>query len=102
MIIECLYSTDTDIGLFESPAKLNTQTGEVFDIKPSEGDDMENIDMVVRTYVEFTYKNKKIECDVEDTGEIYSIASSPEFIEIFAEKLENHLPVKKDTRKKKI
>lgn len=107
MIINCIYETNTDVGLFESEALLNTQTGEVFNIVESEGDDMENIDTIYSTEVIFKFKDIEYTATVdddEDTGG-YTIKDSNEFEIILAiqrhDNFDSNLQEKIDKKPKK-
>lgn len=105
MIVKCTYETNSDIGLFESYAKLNTQTGEVFDIEESKGDDQENIDEIYSKTITFNFEGIEYTAHTEENDDGYTIENTPEFKTILAiqrnQKIDDLLEEKVEKKSKK-
>jgi hypothetical protein len=65
MIINVTYLTDSDMGIFESNAKLDILTGKLVRIEAVDEEDAQFIDNVYRTYISFNYMNRHHSYDVE-------------------------------------
>lgn len=76
MILNCTYITNADVGLFESNAKLNTDTGEVFDIETCTDDDQEHIEHVYSEEVSLHFNGKDYSFIVHFDDTQYALQSA--------------------------
>lgn len=65
MILNVNYTTDSDMGIFESEAQLDLSTGKLIGIVTVCDENAEFIDQIYATYVSFVYKNQQYVYDVD-------------------------------------
>lgn len=106
MILDCIYSTNTDVGIFESAAKLNLETGEVFDIETSSDDGQDDIETVNSEEIYFTFEGKEYTFEVEFNDSEYILKNNQDLKVIqaiqSASDLEKVLPEKTVKKQNKI
>ena len=98
MILNCTYSTNSDVGIFESNAKLNLKTGKVFDIEICQDDDQEGMETVYSEDISFNFEGKEYTFEVEFKDSYYALKYEKDLKTIqsikLATKLEKVLPEK--------
>lgn len=97
MILNVEYMTNTDVGIFISSAKLETETGQLIEIDLVDDDQAEDIDMIYGKSICFSYNEEKFEYPVdyidEDSNEegIIDYKATAFFRMVESEKLKNEL-----------
>lgn len=90
--INILYATDADAGLFYSSAKLNCDTGDVFDIELNNEEDAESIEQIFRVSVIFKYKDNEYQYDVDPQEDyVYNYKDTEFYRLIQSEKMAKEL-----------
>lgn len=106
MILNCIYSTNTDVGIFESAAKLNLKTGEVFNIKSCSDDGQDEIETVHSEEIYFSFQGKEYTFEVEFNDSEYVLKDGQDLKVVqaiqSASELEKVLPEKKIKKQHKI
>lgn len=106
MILDCTYSTNTDVGIFESAAKLNLKTGEVFDIKTCSDDGQDDIETVHSEDIYFSFQGKEYTFEVEFNDSEYVLKDNQDLKVVqsiqSASELEKILPEKKVKKQSKL
>lgn len=111
MILNVEYMTNTDVGIFISPAKLETETGKLVEIDLVDDEQAEDIDIIYSKSICFSYNEEKFEYPVdyldEDSNEesIVDYKNTTFFQMIESERLKdelNEVLPNTNSRKKKI
>lgn len=96
------YITATDVGNFTSHAKLDLETGVVFDIESIDDDEIEQINAIHSAYIVFNYLDKQYRLPLDFDNETVENYRGTDFYRVLMlskaeEKLNKDLP-KKDVK----
>lgn len=106
MILNVEYMTNTDVGIFISSAKLETETGKLIEVDIVEDTNVDEIDMIYNKSISFSYHEKNFEYPVdyldEDDNEegIIDYKNTPFFKLVESEKLKEELDATLKNQKK--
>jgi len=84
MIIHVEYTTGTDVGDFTTKAKFDAKSGTVYDIKPSNSKQANEISDIYRTTIAFCFKGSEFVLYVDPQEDFVVNYENTEFYHFFA------------------